>query len=124
MGERIENFRITINAVQSDGEKFNLEIPVEASAGAMMEKPESEVKKSKRISARLSSDKLIHRVAAKCRIQELENIENVSKKTENTKSLLDLALKYNLASSQTSFIAIRTKQGEPDVCLRTFLLIH
>ena len=111
MGKRIENFRITINAVESDGETFSLEIPVEASPAAV-EKPESEVKKSKRVSARLSSDKLIHRIAAKCRIQELENLP---KKSETTKSVLDLALKYNLASSQTSFIAIRRKEGEPDV---------
>merc|ERR1712151_327202 len=65
------------------------------------------------LAERLQNGQQLHRLAARCRILELERL-NAS--GSHDAEIKELAEKNGLASSQTSFIAVEKEEGESNDC--------
>merc|ERR1719206_1488125 len=87
-------FSIKLNGFYNNGDKFEKELQV--ITGDFEGISENQVQRSKQ-----EVDTIIHRVAAMNKIKKLEKQRNVSSEVRK------LGLKYNLATSETSFVAVR-----------------
>jgi len=100
-------FSIKLNGFYNNGDKFEKELQV--ITGDFEGISENQVQRSKQ-----EVDTIIHRVAAMNKIKRLEKQRNVSFQVR------ELGLKYNLATSETSFVAVRnndTNKTDIDVII-------
>lgn len=99
-------FEIQLTGRYNTGEAFSktLQVVLEEGEGVTEEESGRSMK---------TIDSISHRCAAMARIKKLENSSSSDRKDAEVRAL---GLKYNLATSQTSFVAVREEvEGEADV---------
>lgn len=108
LGEKVHDFTIRLSAAHDDGSSYDVDVNVAASR--MPQPGEDAVEGDPAVRATVPRSQLIHRLAARARILELSSREDDGDATK--REITELALRYNLASKHTSFVAVHEKDGE------------